>query len=163
MKWYTGNMQKIKTLLKLLFWLIVCQLPGFLGASTVPANMDWYHTLITPPLTPPDMIFMPVWELLYLLLGVAAFLALQHKNKHTTRATALLLMQLVLNAAWTPIFFGLHHLLGAFILLLVMLTEGYFLHRAFKEQDPLAAWLLWPYWGWLCFATYLTAGHWLLN
>lgn len=106
---------------------------------------------------------MPVWELLYLLLGVSAFLALQHKHKHTTRAAALLLMQLVLNAMWTPVFFGLHHLPGACIVVVLMLVEGFFLHRAFKEQEKLAAWLLWPYWLWLCFAAYLTAGNWLLN
>ncbi len=157
------GMQKIATLLNLLFWLVICQLPGLVGASTVPANMEWYRSLVKPPLTPPDAVFMPVWELLYLLLGVSAFLALQHKTKHSTRATALLLMQLVLNAMWTPVFFGLHHLAGACILILIMLVEGAFLHRAFKRQEKLAAWLLWPYWMWLCFATYLTAGCWLLN
>ncbi len=126
--------------------------------------MAWYHTLNKPPLVPPDMIFGMVWGVLYLLLGISAVLLFHRGVRKELRPAAWLLgIQLALNACWTPVFFGMHHLAGALTIVVLMLLEGMFMHRAFAKHSKMAAMLLWPYWAWLGFATYLTAGFMVLN
>lgn len=157
-------MEMIKKVMKVILWLAICQLPTLISLPFVDANMTWYHTLIKPPFVPPDMIFGMVWTILYVLLGIsAALMFYQGVSKKLRPAVWLLGIQLVLNACWTPIFFGMHHIAGAFTIIVLMLLEGLFLHRMFAKHNKLAAMLLWPYWAWLGFATYLTAGYLILN
>jgi tryptophan-rich sensory protein len=154
MKWIAG----------LVVWLAVCQLPALVGIGFVYSNMAWYQTLQKPLLTPPDMVFGMVWSVLYVLVGLAAARAFRSGlNERTEPAMMLLLVQLVLNALWTPVYFGLHSFAGAVVILVFMLGEGIYLHRAIKRLDKKAAVLLLPYWGWLVFASYLTIGFWGVN
>ena len=148
----------------MVLWLAVCQLPMLASVPFVDPNMTWYHTLVKPPLVPPDMIFGLVWTVLYLLIGLAAALVFYKgiEDQHHT-AVWLLGVQLLLNALWTPVFFGMHNLPLALAVVVLMLAEGFFMHRAFKKHSKLAAIMLWPYWLWLSFATYLTAGFLMLN
>lgn len=154
-------MKTLKIGLKLFFWLVVCQLPGLAGARYVPEGLAWYHTLTPPPFTPPDYAFGLAWGLLYILLGISAWLALRPPIHG--KALGLFLVQLLLNACWTPLFFGQHQLGLALLLLGLMVAELVFLVRAFGRLSPLAGRLLWPYGAWLLFACYLNAGFWLLN
>lgn len=150
--------------IKLIFWLAICQLPAGAGAYFVRGNMGWYDSLVAPPLTPPDALFGIVWAILYFLLGIAAFLALFDFPQAKTRTAAwLFFIQLALNSCWTPVFFGQQNLAGALFLILVMLVEGFWLFNAFWRKSRWAGVLLVPYMGWLAFATYLTAGFWFLN
>lgn len=153
-------MKHLITTGKLLFWLAVCQLPGLIGVGIVRDNLAWYHTLTFPPFTPPDAAFGLAWSLLYILLGIAAFLTF--KNKIQTALTPFLI-QLALNAAWTPLFFGAHQKGAALLLLLAMLGQSVWLTRAFYKQSRAAAWLMIPYQVWLLYAFYLSAGTWWLN
>lgn len=126
--------------------------------------MTWYHALNKPPFVPPDMIFGMVWTVLYLLLGISAVLMFRKGVRNELRPAVWLLgIQLALNACWTPVFFGMHHFAGALTIVVLMLLEGFFMHRAFAKHSKMAAMLLWPYWAWLGFATYLTAGFMMLN
>lgn len=59
---------------KLIFWVLLCQLPAWAGMGAVSANMDWYHALLRPSFTPPDWMFGAAWSVLYLLLGAVGFL-----------------------------------------------------------------------------------------
>ena len=154
-------MKKTPALFKLLLWLLICQIPGFLGAHVVYTNMGWYNLLSKPPFMPPNGIFGMVWGILYILLGVSAFLAFREKLNGKT--LALFAGQLALNICWTPLFFGAQNLLGALLLLLAMLGELTYLFRAFWKINRTAAYLLLPYCGWLIFALYLTTGVWWLN
>lgn len=155
-------MKKNRSLLiKLFLWLVICQLPSLLGAPFVYGNMDWYRMLVKPPLTPPDALFGMVWGVLYVMLGLSAFLVF--REKFHARTLALFAGQLALNVCWTPIFFGAHSLIGALLLLLAMLGEMVGLWRACWKTNHLAGYLLLPYCAWLVFATYLTAGFWWLN
>jgi len=154
MKWIAG----------FVVWLAVCQLPALAGIGFVYPNMAWYQTLQKPLLTPPDILFGMIWSVLYILVGVAAAKAFRSGlNERTKTAMLLLLVQLVLNALWTPVFFWLHSFAGAVVILVFMLGEGIYLHRAIKRLDKKAAVLLYPYWGWLVFALYLTIGFWGIN
>ena len=154
----------MKNIAGFVVWLAVCQLPALVGAGFVQPNMAWYQTLQKPLLTPPDMVFGMAWAVLYILLGVAAAKAFRAGlNERTEPAMLLLLIQLVLNALWTPVFFGLRSFAGATVILVFLLGEGVYLHRAIKRLDKRAAVLLLPYWGWLVFASYLTVSFWGLN
>lgn len=154
-------MKNATTLLKLVVWLAIAQLPGVVGVQFVYPNMTWYNTLAKPVLMPPNGTFGLIWAVLYVLLGVSAFLAFREKLHG--RAMMLFIGQLALNACWTPLFFGAHSLLGAMLLLPVMLGELAWLCKAFKPINRTATWLLLPYGLWLMFALYLTAGTWWMN
>lgn len=157
-------MKILKTTVRILLWLAVCQLPALLSAPIVQTNMDWYHTLTRPPLVPPDWVFGLVWAMLYVLLGLSAAVAFRPTVRGPKRrALVLFLAQLALNACWTPVYFGLHNLAAALLIILMMLGEGILLHRALAKLDARAAYLLVPYWAWLLFAAYLTAGFIRLN
>ena len=150
-------------ILKLFFWLIICQLPGLAGAGTVQPNLEWYHTLRLPPFIPPDAVFGITWGLLYLLLGISAFLAFRSGLQTARKPLILFIVQLALNAWWTPVFFGSHNPKAAFIILLLMLAEGFWLVRTLWNKNRTASLLLLPYVLWLIYAGYLNAGVWLLN
>ena len=126
--------------------------------------MAWYHTLAHPPLVPPDAVFGMMWGILYILLGISAVLVF-HRGVDESRQFAawLLGVQLLLNACWTPVFFGAHSLTGGLILIVAMFVEFIFLLCAFWKINTASAWLLMPYGAWLLFATYLTAGTWAMN
>ena len=84
--------------------------------------MAWYHTLNKPPLVPPDMVFGMVWTVLYLLLGISAVLMFHRGVRNELRPAVWLLgIQLALNACWTPVFFGMHHLAGALTIIVLMI------------------------------------------
>lgn len=124
---------------------------GGLGGLTTDAA--WYRTLRLPSWAPPSWLFGPVWTTLYVLMGVAAFLVWRQRARHEVRGPLLLYgAQLALNAAWTPIFFGLREpawALAELVLLGLVLLATVF---AFARVRPLAAALLVPYLAWLTFA-----------
>lgn len=153
-------MKHLITAGKLLFWLAACQLPGLIGVGIVRDNLAWYHTLTFPLFTPPNAAFAIAWSILYIVLGVAAFLTFKDKIRPAIWPFG---VQLVLNAVWTPLFFGAHQKGYAVLLLLVMLVQSGWLMRAFYKQNRTAAWLMLPYQLWLLYAFYLSTGTWWLN
>lgn len=157
-------MKTVKQILILLFWLAICQLPSLTSSSVVQQNLDWYHALNRPLLTPPDAIFGLAWAVLYLLLGTAAFLVFKNlSGKNAQKALFPFWTQLLLNACWTPLFFGLHLTGTALLLLAAMLIQGIWLAYAFWCASRSAGILLLPYGLWLAYAAYLNMGFWLLN
>ena len=74
-----------------------------------------------------------------------------------------MIAQLALNAAWTPLFFGMHHLAGSMLLVLAMIAMTIWLMRAAKSVSRTAMWLLMPYLAWLCYAWLLNTGIWMMN
>ena len=150
---------------KLLLWIIIWQVPMWIGAGIVRQNMDWYHQLNQPFFSPPDWLFGIVWAVLYLLLAVAGFYLTRTTEcgSPVRKATKLMIAQLVLNAMWSPLFFGMHHLMGGMILILVMIGMTIWLMRAAKPVSAMAVWLLVPYLAWLCFAWLLNTGIWIMN
>ncbi len=150
-------------IISLCAWLLICQIPAVLGSLFVRGGMEWYQTLSHPPFTPPNALFGIAWSVLYVLLGISAFLLVGNRWKERAKLTALLFIQLILNAMWTPVFFGLNHLSGALVVVIVMLVQALWLAACAWKQSKAAVWLMVPYLGWLCFATYLTAAHWALN
>ena len=157
-------------LLLIVFLAIAYAVAAFGSLSTI-SNVDgWYADAAKPPWNPPDSVFGPVWTVLYTLMSVAAWLVwLRRERPGARRALWTYVAQLVLNAVWTPVFFGAYPLIGPAalwaalgvivaldVVILVTMLRFWPVIRA-------AAWLLVPYWAWVLFATTLNAGIAVLN
>jgi tryptophan-rich sensory protein len=150
----------MRALSALVIFLLLVAAAAFVGAQFEPG--EWYAALRKPPLNPPNWLFAPVWSLLYLGIAVAGWLVWR-TGRGVRVPLALWSGQLVLNATWSPLFFGLHRPglalldLGLLLVLVVSTTVAFFRVR------PLAGALLVPYAVWVGFATYLNGGVWYLN
>ncbi len=151
--------------LKLLATVSVCQLAGLIGVLTIGDAPNYYRKLKKPSFAPPPAIFGPVWTVLYTMMGIALFLV-RRKASGTTerkRATTIFAIQLLLNAAWTPVFFGLKQrglALGIIGFLLVMIAATVVV---FWPISVVAALLLVPYLLWVSFAGTLNFELWRRN
>ena len=133
------------------------------GVITAPEIRGWYLTLNRPPGTPPNWVFGPVWAILYVMMGVAAWLVWRCRSMDARGALRLWGWQLMINALWSPAFFGLHSTGLALAVILVLLAVLGLTLRAFLRIQSLAGALLVPYLAWVCYATWLNAGFWWLN
>jgi tryptophan-rich sensory protein len=140
----------------------LCLLVG-LADGFVVAGMSriWYASLHQPPGTPPNWVFAAVWTALYVMIGVAGWLV--WRRSVAVRPLRLWGWQLAANACWVPAFFALRSPPLAFAVCLVLLALIARTMLSFWRLRPHAGWLMVPYLGWTCFATYLTAGFWWLN
>lgn len=145
----------------LVVFLVLAFVPAVIGLP-FPAP-DYYAQLAKPDWAPPAWLFGPVWTVLYVLIGVAAWLVARHGGPGTGRPLALWGVQLALNAAWTPVFFGLRAPGLALIVIVVMWIAIAATSVAFFSRRPLAGALLLPYLAWVSFATMLTFEIWRLN
>lgn len=149
--------------LALLGWLALTFCAPALGAA---AGMpgDWYSTLDKPSWNPPSWLFGPVWTTLYTMMAVAAWLvSLRGGWRTQSRPLALYLIQLALNAAWTPLFFRLRNPGLAMLDILLLLAAIAATAAAFARVRRTAAALLVPYLLWVAFATVLNATLWWMN
>ncbi|MGC8743726.1 MAG: TspO/MBR family protein [Verrucomicrobiia bacterium] len=134
---------------------------GASGLVTAPAVRDWYPSLVKPSWTPPSWVFGPVWTLLYALMAIAAWLV--WRKDGWSSALGLFAIQLTLNAAWSPLFFGLRRIDLALIDIVALWVAIVATIVAFAKKSPLAAWLLTPYLLWTSFASALNFTLWRLN
>ena len=121
----------------------------------------WYAALDKPSWNPPGWIFGPVWSLLYLMMAIAAWLVWRQAG--WGKALVLYSIQLALNAAWTPIFFGAHQLGWALVEILLMWLAIIMTMRGFFQTSKTVAWLLAPYLVWVTFAAFLNFTLWRMN
>ena len=140
-------------------FIVLVGIAASFGAVFQPG--EWYAALRRPPLTPPNWIFGPVWTLLYVGIAVAAWLV--WRAGADRRALALWSAQLLLNALWSWLFFGLHQPALALLDILCLIGLVVATLLAFLRHSRSAGLLLAPYTAWLAFAAYLNAGFWLLN
>lgn len=153
----------------LLSILVLCYAVAALGAlSTAPSIPTWYANLNKPSFNPPNYLFAPVWTALYGLMAVAAWLVWRTPREGPTasrRLDGLMLfaLQLILNALWTPIFFSLHKLLAALIVILFLWIAILLTTIRFWQLKPLAGALLLPYLAWVAFAAALNLSILRLN
>jgi tryptophan-rich sensory protein len=138
--------------------LLVGAADGTLSATSV---NTWYLSLVRPSFTPPNWMFGPVWTLLHVLMGLAAWLVWQRPGHR--RALRTWGWQLALNAAWAPAFFGLRQTALGLVVILALLGAICITIAAFVRIRPAAALLLVPYLAWTCYAAFLNAAFWWLN
>jgi len=134
------------------------------ATSVFIAKNAWYASLVKPSWNPPGWLFGPVWTVLYVLMGIAAWLVWREGGWRVQRwALGLYLAQWALNALWTPLFFGLHRPGLAFAEIIVLDLAVLATFIAFRRVKPLAGALLVPYLLWAAFATVLNGAIWRLN
>lgn len=143
----------------------ICLGVGVLGSIATRPEIDtWYKSLNKPVWNPPGSIFGPVWTTLYVLMGIAAWLVWKRDGFWPAK-TALILftVQLVLNGAWSWIFFRMHRPDLAFIELVFLWIAIAATTVAFFRHSPLAGWFLTPYLAWVSFAAVLNFTIWRMN
>lgn len=124
-------------------------------AASGPGNL-WFDSLVKPALYPEPIIFRIVWTLLYLLMGLALAMILAARGARGRGAAVVIFaVQLVLNLAWSPLFFAAHRIAAALVLLVVLDVAVLVTILLFWRVRPVAAGLLAPYLAWILFATLL--------
>ncbi|CUH38946.1 TspO/MBR family protein [Jannaschia seosinensis] len=134
-------------------YLLACIAAGATGVLFKPG--DWYVTLDKPRWTPPDLLFPIAWTLIYLLLAFAA--ARVAPLPGSELALTLWSVQIALNTLWTPVFFGLHRMGLALVVILVLTGIAIWLFFAMAALDGWAAAAVLPYVIWLFYAASLNA------
>lgn len=151
---------------KLVVSIAVCQGAGVVGSVfTVPSIAGWYQFLNKPSFSPPNWLFGPVWITLYTLMGISFYLVWSGGlNKRGAKfAAGFFVAHLVLNASWSIVFFGLHNISLAFVIILVLLAMIVVLIKLFRPLNHLASNLLIPYLVWVSIATLLNYSLMVLN
>ena len=158
-----------KKAIRLIACIVGVQLVGVFGSLFSVGEIDpWYNELVQPFFQPPGWVFGPVWITLYTLIGIALFLLWQRtqklsKQKQSRTLLFIFLVHLVFNAIWTPIFFGLHQIGFALIILLIIVGSLiYIMHRTWSLNRRIT-YLLIPYLAWVSFATILNFSLLILN
>ncbi len=151
-----------RQILSLIGWLVLC----FTATSSAyfVSTGGWYAALQKPAWNPPAWIFGPVWTILYIMMAVAAWLVWREGGwKVQRQALGLFLLQWLLNALWTPLFFGLHRTGLAFAEIVALwLVLAATVATFWRVRIPAGALLL-PYLAWVSFAAFLNFTIWRLN
>lgn len=154
----------------------IAALVGFLAVSygasalgslfTFRSLRVWYRLLARPRWTPPDAVFGPVWTVLYGLMALSAWLVWRQRDRAgdaTRLALGAWAFQLVLNVAWSVVFFGRRQV-GAGVWVIAALWSSILATILLARRvSPLGAGLLLPYLAWTGFASALNARIWQLN
>lgn len=151
---------------KLVIAIAISELAGIIGSIvTAPSVIDWYPSIITPAINPPAWVFGPVWTMLFVLMGIAAFLVWKKglERSDVKIALGIFIGQLVLNTLWSVIFFGLRSPGGALVEIVCLWLAIAATIVTFAKVSKSAAWLLLPYILWVSFAAYLNYSIWILN
>ena len=153
-----------KQLFGLVAWLAASFAAAAVGALASVNAGTFYQQLLRPSWAPPGWLFGPVWSVLYLCMGVAAWLAWRERGLRGMGGAAVLFFaQLAVNALWSWLFFGWRQGGVAFAEVLVLLALIAATLVAFWRIRPLAGALLLPYLAWVAFASALNLATWRLN
>lgn len=126
------------------------------AAGSGPGN-PWFDDLVKPAIYPPPIAFPIVWSALYLLMGISLAMILSARGAAGRGlAVAVFVVQLALNLSWSPVFFAMHQITGAFWIAVAMAVTILVTVVLFWQIRPVAGILLLPYLAWVCFASVLT-------
>lgn len=146
--------------------IILVQLAGVLGSIfSVDSIESWYSGLEKPSFNPPNWIFGPVWTALYFMIGISLFLFIIKKGSRKEKRAGYWIfgVQLFLNAIWSIVFFGMHQIFLALIVIILLWISIFLNIPAFFRISKISAYLLVPYWLWVSFASVLNWAIWILN
>jgi translocator protein len=181
--------EDLKNSIKLIISILICEFAGIIGSIfTTPAIKSWYYFLDKPSFSPPSWLFAPVWTILFLLMGIALYLAWSKDFKaniyekgigkkvwnkiseklwsgswHEENAAIIFIIQLVLNIFWSIIFFALKSPGFAFVEILMLWFAILYTIVNFYRISKASAYLLIPYLLWVSFAAFLNFSVWLIN
>jgi len=144
--------------------ILACYVAAFIGSfATIDSITGWYTTIVKPSFNPPNWIFGPVWSLLYTLMGICFYLINISEHPSKVFVRKLFIVQLILNAFWSILFFNFHALGFAIVDILLLLFTLILIAIKGKEINIWCSILFIPYILWVSFATILNISIWWLN
>lgn len=151
---------------RLLISLLTVFVTGAVGSYiTFTSVSTWYPMLVKPSFNPPSWLFGPVWTVLYILMAIACSLVWNSKTKGNKKKPALIFFftQIILNAGWSLLFFGLRSPIMAFLEIIILWAAIFITIKQFNTIHKTAALLMIPYLLWTTFAAILNGSIVLLN
>ena len=155
-------MLKNKFLSFILFGLITYSASVIGGLVTVGFKEPWYSLINKPTFNPPSWVFAPVWTTLYLMMTIAIWLFWHSKNREMN-TIYIYFIHIVFNATWSIVFFGLHQILLALIVLIGLILIIIILMLRFKRVNIVSYYLMIPYLLWTLYALFLNFNLMILN
>jgi tryptophan-rich sensory protein len=155
-------MLKNKFLSFILFGLITYSASVIGGLVTLGFKEPWYSLINKPTFNPPSWVFAPVWTTLYLMMTIAIWLFWHSRNREMN-TIYVYFIHIVFNATWSIVFFGLHQILLALIVLIGLILIIIILMLRFKRVNIVSYYLMIPYLLWCCYALVLNFNIFLLN
>lgn len=153
-------------ILNLIVSIAICELAGIVGSVfTFRKIPTWYASLKKPSFRPPDRLFGPVWIVLYLLMGISAYLIWQRGTENPEVELAIIAfgLQLGLNVLWSVVFFGMESPVGGLIVIFILWSAILVTIERFLPLSLAAGLLLVPYIAWVSFAAILNIFIYVLN
>lgn len=157
---------RLKLTVKILISIAICFAVGLIASVATQSTVNtWFTTLEKPFFNPPPWLFAPVWIVLYIMMGIALALVWHRGLHHLWVKTALyhFAFQLLLNALWSIVFFGLKSPLLGLLVIIPLIVVLLMTFKWFRIVYKPAAYLLIPYIIWIFFATALNFEIWRLN
>ena len=149
--------------LSFIFFLIVTFSASFIGTfTTINYKEPWYSQIIKSNYNPPDWVFAPVWTILYLMMTFAIWIFWHCKNKDTN-TVYIYFFHIIVNTTWSIVFFGLHQIFLAMIVLVILIFFIIVLILRFKRVNLVSYYLMIPYLLWCSYALFLNFNLFLLN
>ena len=155
-------MLKNKFISFILFFIITYSASFIGGMVTISFKEPWYSQLVKSNFNPPDWVFAPVWTTLYLMMTLAIWFYWHSKNKEIN-TIYIYFIHIVFNTTWSIVFFGLHQILLALIVLMILISLIIILILKFKRVNYVSSYLMIPYLLWTCYALFLNFNLFLLN
>jgi tryptophan-rich sensory protein len=145
--------------------LIVLAIGLVASLVTRPEIAGWYSTLRKPSFNPPPWLFAPVWTVIYIMIATSAYMVWKLRSRKPAYiiARSAYFIQLILNFSWSIIFFGMHQIATAMIVIILLWLSIIVTINWFNKFNRAAALLLVPYLLWVSFASVLNVSIYLLN
>ena len=159
---YNTYMLKNKFLTFILFFVITFSASFIGGLASINLKEPWYSQLVKSNYNPPDWIFAPVWTTLYLMMTLAIWFFWHTKNRDIN-TVYIYLIHIVFNTTWSIVFFGLHKIFLALVVLLILIFLIIILILRFKRVNLVSYYLMIPYLLWTTYALFLNLNLLILN
>ena len=156
-------MINLKNVKSYIISIVIALLVGGISAFLTSGNMNIYKELITPPLSPPGILFPIVWTILYVLMGISSALIYNENRNDKKKALFTYGISLFFNFTWSLIFFNMRNFFFAFIWIIFLFVSILQTIIEYFRINKIAAYLQIPYLLWVAFAGYLNLGIWILN
>ncbi len=155
-------MLKNKFLSFILFFVITFS-ASFIGSlASISLKEPWYSQLIKSNYNLPDWVFAPVWTTLYLMMTLAIWFFWHTKNRDMN-TVYIYFIHIIFNTTWSIVFFGLHQIFLALVVLMILISLIIILFLRFKRVNFVSAYLMIPYLLWCCYALFLNLNLLILN
>ena len=159
---YITYMLKNKFLSFILFFVITFSASFVGGLVSINLKEPWYSELIKSNYNPADWIFAPVWTTLYLMMTLAIWFFWHTKNRDIN-TVYIYFIHIIFNTTWSIVFFGLHQIFLALVVLMILISLIVILIIRFKRVNFVSYYLMIPYLLWCCYALFLNFHLLILN